>query len=341
MKILFQTYDTFRQNAAGGVNTKLTSLYEELISQGHKVDLFDKWTTKIEDYDVIHFFKVSIDYYNMMLYAHRINKPIVMSSIIPLTSPLKTRLNIAIGKYAKIHNTYELTRNMLLLSDIVITESKTESEFIGKNYNIPKNKLIALPNGISKSVLNGDPNLIRRELPFNDDFVLQVGRIDSNKNLLATIRALKGTGIPLVVIGGPDNTALSYYQKCIDESDKNVIYLGWIPSTDQKLSAAYAAAKAIVLPSINEIYGNVIMEGGANGCAIACSNTIPFCDWNLNVNIHMFDPHSVSDIRTKVIEAFHSDKNENQTYLFKDFFSWKRVADEHYNIYENLLRSKL
>ena len=59
MKVLFDSYSTVTQNQAGGVGIKVKKTYQNL-SGKLEVKLFDKWTDKIEDYDVLNVFKTSI-----------------------------------------------------------------------------------------------------------------------------------------------------------------------------------------------------------------------------------------------------------------------------------------
>ena len=337
MKILLQAYNTFAQNPGGGVQTRLMSLYEEYKKQGVNVHLFDKWNTKIDDYDLIHFFKVTIDNYGLMVYAHSKGKKIVVSSVVPLDQAFRIKAHLLLNKLFPLHTLFEINKRCMDLSDLVITQSQTESGFIHKNYKIPYKKLTALPNGVASRVVGGDPDLIRKELPFLGDFVLQVGRIDSNKNQLSTIRALKGTGIPLVIVGGPDPQEPQYLDMCKKEADEKVYFTGWIPLSDPRLASVYSAAKVLVLPSKKEIYGNAIIEGAIAGCNLACSNVIPIVDWNIGDFIRTFNPNSVPDIKKALLEAFNAPAILGQKDKFKDFFSWERIAKEHIKLYRSIL----
>jgi len=338
MKILFETYNTFAQNTGGGVQTKLYSLRDSLSSIGCEVDLFDKWKTKVEDYDIVHFFKVSIDDFALMNYAKSLGKKIVLSSIVPLSDVKKIIANRFLCKYLPIHTTYDLIRRSLVISNAIITESQTESNFINRYYGVDSSMITALPNGVSGQTLGGNPHIIRNELPFKEDFVLQVGRIDKNKNQLSAIRALKGTGIPLVIVGGPAPQEMGYYEQCRKEADDEVYFTGWIPMDDPRLSSCYAAAKVLILPSINEIYGNVIVEGALNNCLLACSNSVPISDWNvLKPYIHSFNPLSKEEIKHIVVKLYNGNTPSGQYELFNDFFSWERIAKKHFEIYERLL----
>lgn len=340
MKILIQAYNTFAQNPGGGVQTRIKSLYEEYQRQGVDVQLFDKWKTKIDDYDLIHFFKVTIDNYGLMFYAHSKRKKIVVSSIVPLEHAFRIKAHLLLNKIFPLHTLFEINKKCMDLADVIITQSPTESDFIHKNYKIPYAKLTALPNGVASNVIGGDSSLIRRELPFSGDFVLQVGRIDSNKNQLNTIRALKGTGIPLVIVGGPDPQEPRYFDECKKEAGNGVYFTGWIPLSDRRLASAYAAAKVLVLPSKKEIYGNAIIEGAIAGCNLACSNVIPIVDWPVGDYIHTFNPNSIAEMRKALLDAFSNSRHPNQTGHFKEFFSWERIAKEHLKLYNSLFNDE-
>lgn len=341
MKILFETYNTFAQNTGGGVQTKLYSLLNALRSIGCEVDVYNKWNTKIVNYDIIHFFKASIDDYALMNYAKSQGKKIVLSSIIPLTDEKKILLNRLFCKILPLHTSYDLIRRGLQISDRILTESRTESIFLNKYYGVGLQKIIALPNGVNQNIVGGNSEIIRDELPFKKEFVLQVGRIDRNKNQLNTIRALKGLGIPLVIVGGPAPEEMDYYEQCIKEADHYTYFTGWISIDDPRLASCYAAAKVLILPSIHEIYGNVIVEGALNNCLIACSKSVPISDWDiLKPYIHSFSPKSINAIRDIIIKLYNSDVPPAQFELFHDFFSWEKIAQKHLEIYESLLHQR-
>ena len=341
MRILLQAYNTFHQNKGGGVQTRIKSLYNEYLKLGYDVSLFNKWSTKIEDFDIIHFFKLEYEHYNLIRYAKQIGKKIVLSSIIPLEHSFRIKFNLQLCKYIPIHTVIDLNKKILDMCDIVITQSKAESYFISKTYHIPVEKLTEQPNGFNQSIVNGDPNIIKEELPFKKDFILQVGRIDSNKNQLNLIRALKGTDIPLVIIGGSDPYSNDYYEQCKMEAGHNVYFAGWISLTDPRLASAYAAAKVLVLPSKKETFGNVLIEGAMSGCTLACSESLPILEFGIKKYIFTFNPNSIQDIRKSLISAYNATTNPDQISFFKNRFSWQQIAQAHYNIYNTLFINKV
>ena len=54
MKVLVNTYDTAFQNKAGGVHKRIEKTVDAMGACGCQIDYFDKFSTKVEDYDILH-----------------------------------------------------------------------------------------------------------------------------------------------------------------------------------------------------------------------------------------------------------------------------------------------
>ena len=93
MRILLDSYDTFAQNPAGGVNTRFFSLLNAIKRCDSNIDiqLYDKYKHKIREFDIIHLMKASPGKYDLIHYAHANYIPIVISTVIPLLSAIRTR----------------------------------------------------------------------------------------------------------------------------------------------------------------------------------------------------------------------------------------------------------
>lgn len=246
MKILFDSYNTCCQNKAGGVQNKIKDLYNSLLSKSYEVDLFNKWKHSLDDYEILHLFKVSFEYWNLIQYAKSKGKKIVLSAVIPLSGGAKIKLDILLCKLLHLHTANFFTKRILETVDVVVTETGREKQFIVDVFNIPSNKVRVIPNGISLDFNITDANLFCERFNINRNFVIQVGRIDRNKNLLSVIKALKGTGVDLVVVGGPAPDEMEYFEECKRNSDETVHYVGWIKHDDPLLVSALKAAKVLV-----------------------------------------------------------------------------------------------
>ena len=338
MKVFINSYNTCTQNSAGGVQSKIFDYYNFLKARNVDVKLMDKWHDKLSDCDIVHYFSLSPEYFNEIPYVKGMGKKVVLSSIVPIKGKNKIQLNILAGNHFKLHTLLYWNKVVLDCCDAIIAETNKEKEFIVDSYNVAPSKIIVIPNGISPEVLNGNASLFRHEFKEERDFVIQVGRIDKNKNLLSVIKALDGTGVPLYVIGGPVKGHEEYFEECKKFAKENVHFLGWINHKDPMLKSALRAAKVLVLPSYYEIFGNVIFEALANSTNVVASNALPVNEWGLASAIETIDPHSVEDIHKKILKALKKEVDpEVEKYVNREF-SYEAIVKKHIELYKTLMK---
>lgn len=335
MKVYIDSYNTCRQNSAGGVQSKILDTCEQLKTAGLEVSLFNKWEDKVEDCDILHFFKLSNEYESLLKLAKKKGVKIVISAIVALEGGNRIALGLKIGKY--LHLPVSLSKEILDLSDAIITETILEKEFICKYYKIPTQKITVIPNGISPSILNGDPTLFRAKYDIEGKFVLQLGRFDKNKNQLNVIRALKETDVKVVFIGGPDAGQKDYFEKCKQESNSNMILAGWINHSDPMLASALLAADVLVLPSYKEIFGNAIFEGIANSTKVVATNVLPIKQWGLGEMVLPVDPSDLSDIKDKILRSLDLECNRGIVSKVIKEYSFSSIAEQHISLYNKVL----
>ncbi len=171
-------------------------------------------------------------------------------------------------------------------------------------------------------------------------FVVQVGRIDPNKNLLNVIKAVRGADYNLVIIGGEyAGNRSNYIEKCKKEAEgyDNIVFLGWLPTSSKELASAYANAHALVLPSYQETFGLVAIEAAAYGTHVCLSNTLPILEFGVFDKELSFKPNSPSEIRSILDKAISEPKNEDRKKVITDFFNWDRIIDLHIDLYKQCL----
>jgi glycosyltransferase involved in cell wall biosynthesis len=340
MRILIDSYNNVTQNASGGVQIRIQKHVNVLKGKGFDCKLFDKWTDKISDYNILHIFKVTNESYSEICYAKSLKIPVVVSSIIPLQGSLKIKIARFLKKYAGINTGFGIVDSIFEDADIIATQTILEANFICRNFKIPSSKVRVIPNGVNIDYDFGNKDVIIKEYPQLESrgYILQVGRFDRNKNQLSVIRAMKGSNIPLVFVGGPDPRERDYWLQCKQETDSNTLFLGWLDNDSALLQSAYMNAKVVVLPSHKEIYGNSLIEGGAAGANLVATRVLPINDWKLQSFCKKIDPKSLIDIKNKLVMAFNESLSPDLPNLITEKFSWDVVGDEYIKIYKSLVK---
>ncbi|WP_010249569.1 glycosyltransferase family 4 protein [Myroides injenensis] len=337
MKILIDSYNTMCQNTSGGVQTRVKKHLEYLTKRNKEYKLFDKWNDKVEDFDIIHIFKITLDSYNLVNYSSNKGKKIVLSSVIAIEKKINIKLGLLISKIFRVKTGYWFTQQMLLQSDAIVAQTIKEAKFIEENYSIDSSKIHIIPNGINLVFKYRESQLAFEILGYRKPYVLQVGRFDRNKNQLNVIKALKGTGIPVVFVGGEYFNEKAYYKECRDLADENFVFIDWLKHGDELLESLYVNAQVLVLPSHKEIFGNVLFEGGAAGINLAVTDVLPIESFGISKFCTSFKASNINSIKNAVMKEYYKDKIAGQSKFFIENFSWDEAVIKYIDIYNSLI----
>ena len=142
--------------------------------------------------------------------------------------------------------------------------------------NIPPDKIITAPNGISNKFCTISNQEIlkecRRKFNLPQEFILYVGLLEPRKNLPLLLTACKKLSRiadppPLVVVGRK-GWGQEEIEKQLDDLDitEKVLFTGYVPDTD--LPIVYNLATVFVYPSIYEGFGFPPLEAMACGTPV-------------------------------------------------------------------------
>jgi glycosyltransferase involved in cell wall biosynthesis len=118
----------------------------------------------------------------------------------------------------------------------------------------------------------------------------------------------------------------------------SIYLLGYIPYQD--LPGLYAAATALVFPSLFEGFGMPVLEAMACGCPVICSNTTSLPELVGEAAI-LIDPLNVAQIAEAIYNVLNfaslreamKDKGLRQV----QNFSWIRAAQQTVEVYQSVL----
>lgn len=146
---------------------------------------------------------------------------------------------------------FKLTKNNIALSEQIAKKIKNKSIIIPVGINLKKIKKV------KKSKEKFD--------------ILFVGRLIPEKNVDLLIQAVKNSNLKVAIIGeGPEKNSLIKLVNKLDIS--NISFLGPIENEDDVYSYM-KSSKILVLPSIREGFGIVILEALACGCKVITTNS--------------------------------------------------------------------
>ncbi len=193
-----------------------------------------------------------------------------------------------------------------------------------------------------------------------DRFLLYVGGVNPNKNLVRLAKAAISLNLPLVLVGSefvkatlaafsfkkllglqkihPEVRAFNQLQALIAD---NPLFLtpGFVSSDD--LNAIYRLAALYVQPSLYEGFGLPLLEAMTAGCPIIAANTGSLPEI-MPAESLTFDPYSQQSIETAISDALALSAKDKQRLIklgqskAKDF-SWDKTARATLAVYQKVL----
>ena len=239
-------------------------------------------------------------------------------------------------------------KRALLEADILLPNSLEELEVLSKEFKIDLSELyrksVIIPNAVDINqnlTKNTNHDGEKDSLKVKGEYVLEVGRLEVNKNQYNVVKALYNRPeIPIVFIGRINDNKIDYeyFNKLKDLSEKrgNVFFIDQIPQ--EEVFEYYKHAKVHVLPSFRESPGLSSLEALYFGCEIVTSSK-EFCPvdyYKFNDKAHICNPYSVNSIRNAILDAFDNPKNKIHDEEYFELFSYERVSNLTFEAYKKI-----
>lgn len=323
---------------SGGIYRKIMRIVEGLKERGVTVELYDPWRNSIPEADIIHCFTTYGGMYPYVEEAKRFHKPVVISPVFaPFNIPLwqmrlRTKSAIRIPGWL---TEYKLLSFIFEKADAILPLHDQEAQRIAKCFNVPAGKLHIVPNGTEKGFLSGDPDLFRKKYGL-DEFVLQVGSLDMNKNQITLIQAMKELPYSCAIVGGVTSGYDGYAQHCYAAAGQNVIFTGHIDYGDPLLASAFMGARVFVLPSFSEVMPQVLYQAMQTGCHIVVSRNVPVYR-EVADKLFRFNPKSSRQLSQCIERAMHAPRIPEIREFALAMPSWGEVVDRIFDIYKQLM----
>lgn len=299
---------------------------------------------KLRNIDLIHF--PFFDFFHFRLPLIKKYPTIVtIHDVVPLLFPKHYPRGI-LGSFALSYQKIAL-KNI----DAVITDSNCSKKDIMQVLKIPEKKIfsVSLAHSPEFRKINDKQALTEISKKYNlpDTFILYVGDVNWNKNLINIAKASKLSGIDLVMVGkgfsqreNLDHPEMRSFKELIRKysGDPAFHFLEFVPEKD--LVVIINLAKALILASYYEGFGLPILESQACGTPVISSNLSSMPEV-AGKGALFVDPYSVESIKEGILRIL-ADKSLRDQLIKEGFanaekFSWDKTAEETAEVYKYVL----
>lgn len=355
MKILLSTYSLAFQNPGGGEQV-LLSLSRELAALGHQVDLFNPWRNDPANYDVIHYFSCTESSFWNHAKKRAPEVPLLVTPTLfqrrnwgaVLASAKRAALRLVGDRLGEELNRWQRYD----LPDLWLPSTSAEAEALSKYWQIPREKIRVLPNGVESRFADAKPEAFARDTKIRGPFVLHVGRFHPVKNHETLIKAVRIARAHCVFIGDPDLGHEPYYSRCVaaareaERTDpRKLTKFTFIPALqheDPILASAYSAASVLALPSHFETFGLTAIEAALAGTRLVLTRNIlsaeifsPFA-----ALVDPGDPKEIAEaLRRSLSQEQESEPRSARIARLSRYF-WPNIAMSLVDLYQAALRAR-
>jgi D-inositol-3-phosphate glycosyltransferase len=272
--------------------------------------------------------------------AHHTDKAIKIARSMKVPSLLTTHLHPSYASHHKmLRSVYDslVGKGTFRRSTHIITITEIEREDVAKRFDVPKEKMTAIPNGIDLSKF--------RDLGYEREgnTLLFVGRLSPVKRIDMLLRAVaivkrKIPDVKLRVIGRDWGVKADLVQLAKElRIDKNVEFLSEIPF--ESLVEHYNRAKVFVLSSKYEAFGITIME--AIGChtpvVVTGVGGVPEVVGDAGIICKEKDESLAKGILELLTDSEKYEVLRKNAERRRELFDWDIIAKDVKQVYERVL----
>ena len=296
--------------------------------------------------DLIHYPAFTLFHPQHLLFRNRTPVVITVHDLIPLKYPQHFPPGI------KGSLKWQLQKQLLKQAQAIITDSQASQTDIIKFTGIPKSKIkvIYLAADQIFKPLKDKVWLakIKKRYQLPPKFILYVGDMNWNKNILALVKSCLKLKYPLVVVGKqvlsdikkphhPEVKELVLFQQLATTHPETIIRLGFAPTKD--LVGIYNLAACYAQPSRAEGFGLPVLEAMACGCPVVTSKATSLSEI-AGQAAQLIDPHSQTQL-TAALKAYWQSPSLRTKMSRLGLnqvkqFSWQKTATATFKVYEKI-----
>lgn len=343
-KILIDISPLDKGHAVRGVGFYIKNLINniEKLNTEYKIDFkSDISKIKLDSYNLIFYPYFDLFRFSLPFFKKAKKQVVMIHDVIPLLYPqyypagIKGRIKFQINKYF-------LNKNY----DVVITNSETSKKDIVRFLDFNSNKIFVTHLAPSFNFNKVKEN---NKLQLPERFVLYVGDVNWNKDILTLVRACIKIKKHLIIVGKQavvedfdkkhiENKPLKILQEKYG-NNKYVHRLGYLSNED--LNYVWNKATVYCQPSLYEGFGMPLVEAFQAEVPVIASKTQALVEIGGDA-CEYFETSNVNDLSEKINKIFTD--NELKEELVKKAkqkmiqYNWEKTSTETLKVFSNLLK---
>ena len=275
----------------GGFEVQMLSAMDAARAIGADLNPLDFWSLD-QDFDTLHVWGFDSVHSNLVDWAAKHGKNVVLSALLPypsLITAARYRASCLIGPG-------KVLRPMLKNLTVLTVVNDQQANYAEKILSFPRDRIKVIPN-IIDNIFFDRSQLLEKTQSLEKNRVICTGNICMRKNQLNLVLACKQVGIPVLLLGGVLPGEEAYAAK-VEKEVSNYSGGSWIkhlPPNSPELVAAYQSSLIFALPSFNETQPISALEAAATGLPILLADR-PYAHQKIYESTMLVNPKSVKSI---------------------------------------------
>jgi len=305
-----------------------------------------------QEIDILHF---TYDFYKITLSKEKINIPIIATLHHPWSAEhriIKAGTPIDYPNYyfrrVVLHHFEKMSKKTCNNADKLIAVSNYTAQSYITEFRVPQDKIEVIPDAVDTNKFHPevDGYEIRKKLNLadKDRVVLFVGRLDYNKGIEYLLRSFSRINeedivAKLVIVG--EGLLKKYIQAFKRNYPEKIVPVGRISEED--LPKFYAASDLVVLPSLMEGFGIVLLEAMASGKPCVATRAGGVEDVVINGETGLLIPPADSYSLYHAIYTLLTDDKLSKEFgaagrkRAENYFTWDKVAKHTVEVYKKVM----
>ena len=347
-------------DAPGGGETQMFGTAEGLRELGISARLWRPWEESIKEAKCLHLFGSLPEHLPLVEAARRAGLPVLLSTITWFDwrsywrepGNLANRMRAVAGYAARaaFPKLPSWRRQLYHSVDMLLPNSNAEASQLMRHFQVSPEKIHIVPNAADPRFGNAKPGpflkLLERQMSDETPpiirsraaegrFVLCAGRIEPRKNQLGLIRAMRGKGVPVVLIGDAVPGHDRYWRACCQAADSSVFFLPRFEHKDPLLCSAYAACGCLALTGWYETPGLVALEAAMTGTPLVLPRGGSAHEY-FGREAAYVTSDDMRGIRRAVLDAIERPRSKRIAARIQSSFTWKTAASATLEAYRRV-----